>query len=66
MQIVYTVGPDNKALMRAIVTGNRTGELWIVERGLKPGERIIVEGQLKVRPGAPVEPQPYHEPKAGS
>jgi membrane fusion protein (multidrug efflux system) len=66
MQAVYTVGPDNKALMRAIVTGNRTGELWIVEQGLKPGERIIVEGQLKVRPGATVEPQPYHEPKPGN
>jgi len=65
MQAVYTVGPDNKALMRPIVTGNRTGELWIVEQGLKPGERIIVEGQLKVRPGATVEPQPYREPRPG-
>ena len=66
IETVYTVSPDNKALMRAIVTGNRTGELWIVEHGLKPGERIIVEGQLKVRPGATVEPQPYHEPKSGN
>jgi membrane fusion protein (multidrug efflux system) len=66
MQAVYTVGADNKAQMRAIVTGNRTGELWIVEQGLKPGERIIVEGQLKVRPGATVEPQPYREPKPGN
>jgi membrane fusion protein (multidrug efflux system) len=66
MQTVYTVGPDNKALMRAIVTGNRTGELWIVEQGLKAGERIIVEGQLKVRPGATVQPQPYREPKPGN
>ena len=66
MQTVYTVGPDNKALVRAIVTGNRTGELWIVEQGLKPGERIIVEGQLKVRPGATVQPQPYREPKPGN
>jgi membrane fusion protein (multidrug efflux system) len=66
MQAVYTVGPDNKALVRAIVTGNRTGELWIVEQGLKPGERIIVEGQLKVRPGATVQPQPYREPKPGN
>jgi membrane fusion protein (multidrug efflux system) len=65
MQAVYTVGPDNKALLRAIVTGNRSGEMWIVEQGLKPGERIIVEGQLKVRPGATVEPQPYREPRPG-
>ena len=66
MQAVYTVGPDNKAQMRAIVTGNRSGELWIVEQGLKAGERIIVEGQLKVRPGVTVEPQPYREAKPGN
>ncbi len=66
MQTVYTVGPDNKAYVRPIVTGNRTGELWIVERGLSPGERIIVEGQLRVRPGATVQPQPYRETKSGS
>jgi membrane fusion protein (multidrug efflux system) len=66
MQTVYTVGPDNKAQMRAIVTGNRSGELWIVEQGLKAGERIIVEGQLKVRPGATVEPEPYREAKPGN
>jgi membrane fusion protein (multidrug efflux system) len=35
------------------------GENWIVQQGLKPGDRIIVEGQLKVRPGARVAPQPY-------
>ena len=66
MQAVYTVGPDNKALLRAIVTGNRSGEMWIVEQGLKTGERIIVEGQLKVRPGATVQPQPYREPRPGN
>lgn len=66
MQTVYTVGPDNRAQMRPIVTGNRTGELWIVEQGLKPGERIIVEGQLRVRPGAIVQQQPYQESKSGS
>jgi membrane fusion protein (multidrug efflux system) len=66
MQTVYTVGADNKALMRPIVTGNRTGELWIVEQGLKPGERIVVEGLLKVRPGAAVEPRPYDDRKPGN
>jgi membrane fusion protein (multidrug efflux system) len=66
MQIVYAVGPDNKALTRAVTTGNRTGDLWIVEQGLQAGDRIIVEGQLKVRPGATVQTQPYREPKSGS
>jgi membrane fusion protein, multidrug efflux system len=59
MQTVYTVGPDNKVLMRAITAGDRVGGNWIIEQGLKPGERVIVEGQIKVRPGARVQPQPY-------
>src|SRR6201999_3924190 len=40
----------------------RVGENWIVEQGLKPGDRVIVEGQLKVRPGAHVRPTPYRAP----
>jgi membrane fusion protein (multidrug efflux system) len=66
MQTVYTVGQDNKALMRPVTTGNRVGELWVIEQGLQPGDRIIVEGQLKVRPGATVQPTPYRETKSGS
>lgn len=57
MQTVYTVGPDNKVAMRVIVAGTRVGPDWIIEQGLKPGDRVIVEGQLKVRPGALVAPQ---------
>jgi len=62
MQAVYTVGPDDKVLQRAITTGDRVGTSWIVEQGLKPGDRVIVEGQLKVRPGMRVQPQPYRAP----
>jgi membrane fusion protein (multidrug efflux system) len=60
MQAVYTVGPDDKVLMRAVTTGYRFGSQWLIEQGLQPGERVIVEGQLKVRPGARVQPQTYH------
>ena len=45
--------------LRAITTAERVGDNWIVEQGLKPGDRVIVEGQLKVRPGARVTPKPY-------
>ncbi|MBZ5619669.1 MAG: efflux RND transporter periplasmic adaptor subunit [Acidobacteriia bacterium] len=62
MQAVYTVGPDNKVLQRAVTTGERVGTSWIVEQGLKPGDRVVVEGQLKVRPGMRVQPQPYRAP----
>lgn len=62
MQTVYTVGADNRVVARAIVTGERTGAQWVVEQGLRPGDRVVVEGQLKVRPGARVEPRPYRAP----
>jgi len=64
MQTVYTISPDNRVLVRAVTPGARVGEQWVIEKGLKPGDRVIVEGQLKVRPGAPVEPLPYN-PAAG-
>jgi len=65
MQAVYTVGADNKVSMRGVTTGYRAGSLWLIEQGLRPGDRVIVEGQLKVRPGSRVVPQPYSPPKAG-
>jgi membrane fusion protein (multidrug efflux system) len=58
-QTVYTVGPGNKVQARAVSTGERVGESWIVNQGLVAGDRVIVEGQLRVRPGMTVRPQPY-------
>jgi membrane fusion protein (multidrug efflux system) len=62
IQVVYTVGPDSRVLEQAVKTGTRLGEGWLIEQGLKPGDRIIVEGQLKVRPGARVKVLPYQPP----
>lgn len=59
MQSVFVVGPNNKAELRPISTGERVGDNWIVTKGLKPGDKVIVEGVQKVRPGAPVQPSPY-------
>jgi membrane fusion protein, multidrug efflux system len=66
MQSVFTVGPDNKAQARNIVTGDRVGDGWIVTQGLKPGDKVIVEGVQKVRPGAPVQPTPYQAHEAAT
>ncbi|MGH9664569.1 MAG: efflux RND transporter periplasmic adaptor subunit, partial [Bryobacteraceae bacterium] len=57
-QSVLTVGPGNKADARNLVLGERTGTDWIVDQGLKPGDRVIVDGLMTLRPGAPVNPQP--------
>lgn len=59
MQTIYTVSPDNRVLVRGVTPGARVGSMWVIEQGLKPGDRVIVDGQLKVRPGSPVEPVPY-------
>ena len=64
MQTVYVVGPGNKVAVRPVKTGSRVGELWVIEQGLKPGDRVIVEGQLRVRPGLTVEPRKM-DAKAG-
>ena len=62
LQSVMAVGPDNKVVVHGIETGARVGDRWIVEQGLKPGDKVIVEGLQKVRPGAVVAPQPYQPP----
>jgi membrane fusion protein (multidrug efflux system) len=36
-----------------------TADKWVVTSGLEPGEKVIMEGHLKVRPGSPVVPEPF-------
>lgn len=59
---VDVVGPDDKVQVRTVQMGRRVKDMWIVEQGLKPGERIIVEGVQKARNGAPVTPKPWSSP----
>jgi membrane fusion protein, multidrug efflux system len=59
VQTVFTVGAGNKVEAHAVKTRERVGEDWIVEQGLKPGEKVIVEGQLRIRPGIVVQPKPF-------
>ncbi len=55
-KIVYVVGPENKVQLRSVSLGERVGSDYIITEGVKAGERVIVEGILKVRPGAVVQP----------
>jgi len=55
-QFVYVVGPENKVVAQPIQTGGFSGSDWIVTAGLKGGERVIVDGVQKIRPGAVVNP----------
>src|SRR5271165_192967 len=70
---ILVVTPENKAMFRSIKVGARVGPNWIVTDGLKPGERVVVEGIQKlqqaaamnpqfVKEGIPVSPKPYQAP----
>ena len=52
------VGPDNKVHIQPVEVGRRIGDLWIITKGLKPNDRVVVEGVQKVREGAPVTAEP--------
>ncbi len=52
---VTVVGEGEKAETRPVKMGPRVGTNWIVEEGIKPGDRVIVEGALKTPPGTPVK-----------
>jgi membrane fusion protein (multidrug efflux system) len=58
---VMTVGKDNKAEPRIIQTSRAQGDNWIVTGGLKPGDKVIVEGGMMLRPGMAVNPSPYSD-----
>ena len=55
---VLVVEAGDKAALRAVKIDERIGEFYVVTSGLKPGERVIVEGTQKVRPGMQVKPVP--------
>ena len=61
------VGSDNKAEIRPVKMGARTGSDWVVSSGLKPGEKVVVEGLQKIRAGTQVVAKPWTPPeqKAG-
>lgn len=53
-QFVYTVDSEGNAEIRPVELGREVKTGWIVRSGLAPGDRLITEGIIKVRPGAPV------------
>jgi membrane fusion protein (multidrug efflux system) len=51
---VMVVKPDATVEQRMVKAGERVGNLWVIDSGLKPGEKVIVEGLQKVKPGVQV------------
>lgn len=63
---VLIVNAQNQVEQRLVQADTVSGDKWIVSSGLKPGERVIVEGLQKVRLGAPVAPTPFGSGKTNT
>jgi membrane fusion protein (multidrug efflux system) len=53
------VGAEEKAEPRPITVARTVGDSWLVTNGLKPGDRVIVEGLQRARPGTQVKAVPF-------
>ena len=58
---VIVLGQDNKVSFRPVKVGDRVGTNWIITEGLKPGDKVVAQGAMKLRDGMPVTPKPFSE-----
>jgi membrane fusion protein, multidrug efflux system len=62
---LYLVDNEDKVVTRTVTATDRIGGLWVIEKGLEAGDRVIVEGIQRVQPGVKVqykvEPEPQPE-----
>jgi membrane fusion protein, multidrug efflux system len=56
---VYLLSDSNKVTARTVAATDWQGIQWIIDDGLKPGDKVIVDGTQKIVPGAPVRPVAY-------
>ena len=63
---VLVVGPDNKVAQRSVELGPNAGQNVVVTKGLKEGDRVVVEGIQNVQPGQEVEPHPAQQASPGN
>jgi membrane fusion protein, multidrug efflux system len=64
IQQVAVVTADNKASIRTVKAGPQIGSGWLIEEGLKAGDKVVVEGFLKIRDGLPVVAVPFGDAPA--
>lgn len=63
---VYVVKPDMTAEVRTVKTGSSLNNLTVIEEGIKPGEKVVTDGQLKLVPGALVQSRSDQQGSGGS
>ena len=56
---VYVVGADDKIAIRAVKVGDHIDAMWIIQDGLKPGDRVVAQGQQTLRADMTVKPKPF-------
>jgi len=59
--VVYVVGEGDKVEIRNVQGTSWQGTQWLIEEGLRAGERVVVDGMHRIAPGAPVKPVPAAE-----
>lgn len=57
--LVDVVESDNRVEVRQVEVGERAGTMWVIQRGLKAGERVVVQGEQNLQPGMVVETRPF-------
>jgi len=65
-KMVYVLGAESKAEPRPVVAGEWSGTDWIILEGLKPGDKVIVDGLMKVFPGGAVQVGDPNQPPPGA
>jgi len=58
---VALVGEENRVHVESVKVGEQIGSIWIIENGLRPGDRVVVEGLQKAKNGKVVNPTPFRE-----
>ncbi|HOL72904.1 MAG TPA: efflux RND transporter periplasmic adaptor subunit [Bryobacteraceae bacterium] len=66
LPVAWVVNSENKVEERVLELDRAIGDKWLVTSGLNPGDRLIVEGMQKVRPGVPVKAVPFEVASAGA
>ena len=58
---VAVLDDANKVSVEVVKVGDRVGSMWVIRGGLKPGQRVVVEGVQKAVPGTTVNPKPFNQ-----
>jgi membrane fusion protein (multidrug efflux system) len=61
---VGVVGADNKVAIKAVKLGPQFGDMWVIDSGLAPGDKVIVDGLQRLRDGMVVAPTPFKDTQA--